>query len=153
MSASAHVDCPLICLPALEDYANALVTRNQLEVCPLSRWVTSVILHPYPDHYSPAFAFSSLLYPPTQQCSSRSTCPRADRRAYPVPQFQQNGQVPSLRRGSLSSACSLVRRETPYPIAFALSLSASLAGLYAHDACKGSLSLTVLHSSQAQLSA
>jgi len=31
--------------------------------------------NPYPDHYSPAFAFSDLLYPPPRQHPLRSACP------------------------------------------------------------------------------
>ncbi len=37
--------------------------RDQVEVCPLSRGVMLLARNPYPSHYSPAFAFSTILYP------------------------------------------------------------------------------------------
>ena len=40
---------------------------------------------PYPDHYSPAFAFSAIPYPHSQRITLRFTCPKAAIRAYHVP--------------------------------------------------------------------
>lgn len=53
--------------------------RDQSEVCSLSGGVMLADRNPYPDHYSPAFAFSDLLYPHPRQRPLRLACPKGRR--------------------------------------------------------------------------
>ena len=49
--------------------------RDQSEVCPLSGEAMLANRSPYPNDYSPAFAFSDILYPHPRQRSLQSACP------------------------------------------------------------------------------
>ena len=65
-----------ISFPTLNGLPPFLVTRHPLEVCPLSRGANgnpTDCSNPYPAHYEPAFAFSSILYPHPYQLTSRFT--------------------------------------------------------------------------------
>lgn len=149
----AHVNCPFICFPAFKDYTNYFVTRNQLEVCPLSRRMTSVALHPYPRHYSKAFAFSNLLYPLIRQPSLRSACPLGRRSGLPCSDVSTEWPGSFFTPG-ISVVCVLSRQRRyteshsffPQPVSI-------FGWTVAHDACKGSHPLTIFHSSQPQFSA
>ena len=60
--------------------------KDHMEVCPLSRGVMLLTLNPYPSHYSPAFAFSTFLYPHFHHLNLRSPYLfRGEIRAYRVP--------------------------------------------------------------------
>src|SRR4051794_12540795 len=77
----------------------SLVTEDHREVSPLSRGVVSLALHPYPDHYRPAFAFSLILYPPPHRLALRLAVPCGRTTGLPrctdVPKV---GKVAALRR-------------------------------------------------------
>lgn len=64
-----------ICFSSCEGSACSLATRDPSEVCPLSGGMMLVARNPCPGHYSPAFAFSDILYPHPRQRSLRSACP------------------------------------------------------------------------------
>jgi len=54
------------------------VTRDQVEVCPLSRGVMLPYgrRNPYPPHYEAAFAFSTILYPQSHRLALRLAFPK-----------------------------------------------------------------------------
>lgn len=127
-SASAHVDCPFICFPALKDYASYLVMRDQLEVCPLScRAMFQLVSGPLQSGIR--FLQPPLPTPPTASLAVDLPM-RAAEWAYPVPLSQQDGEGFLSTPAILWSACVHHRLDAPDRLAFALSLSASLAGLY-----------------------
>jgi len=55
-----------------------LVTRDPVEVGPLSRGVMLLVCehNPYPSHYRTAFASSTILYPPFYRLALRLAFPR-----------------------------------------------------------------------------
>lgn len=127
-SASAHVNCPFICFLAFKDYASYLVTRNQLEVGPLSCRVMS---QPVSEPLQPGIRFLQPPLPTPPTAVLAVGLPRgADVWAYPVPQLQRDGEGSLSTPATLWSACVQNRLNAPVRIAFALSLIASLAGLY-----------------------
>ena len=72
-------------IPSPRGLPQVLVMRHLLEVCPLSREMMLLSLNLYPPHYKTAFAFSSILYPPSCRLALRLTFPEGGRRAYHVP--------------------------------------------------------------------
>ena len=83
-----------ICFPTYNGFSNALVLKDLLEVCPLSRGTNSNLLdclNPYPCHYSTAFAFSNILYPLSHRLVLRPSYLEGRHRAYPVPLTYQSG--------------------------------------------------------------
>jgi len=62
------------------------VTKDQVEVCPLSRGVMLPYgrLNPYPPHYKTAFASSTILYPQPYQLTLRFAFPEGGLWAYHV---------------------------------------------------------------------
>jgi hypothetical protein len=67
------------------------VTKDLMEVCPLSRGVMLPPLrrNPYPPHYKVAFAFSIILYPHPFRLTLRLAFPMGGVRAYHVPREYQ----------------------------------------------------------------
>lgn len=88
----------------------------------------------YPDHYSPAFAFSVLSYPHYQQCSLRFTCPRAAIRAYHVPNLLQDWVRVCLftdgRDDDVSQAFSEITGHTPFGSCLSAALACSMVTIF-----------------------
>jgi hypothetical protein len=59
-------------LPSKEKFSKFFRDCDQEQVCWLSPRGNRFI--PYPDHYNPAFAFCSIMYPLPPQLSLRSVC-------------------------------------------------------------------------------
>ena len=65
-----------ICFSSDNGLSSSLVTKDQMEVCPLARrMILLFLLNPYPLHYKVAFAFSILLCPHTHQPTLRFAYP------------------------------------------------------------------------------
>ena len=66
-------------IPSQRGLPQVLVMRHLLEVCPLSREMMLLSLNLYPSHYKTAFAFSSILYPPSHRLALRLAFPKGGR--------------------------------------------------------------------------
>lgn len=102
--------------------------RDQLEVCPLSCRVMSQPVSA-PLQCGVRFFQPPLPTPPTAFLAV-GLPGRAAGWAYPVPLLQRDGEGPLFTPATQCSACVHNRLSAPGRVAFALSLSASLAGLY-----------------------
>jgi len=108
-TAPAGVAPAVICLVSSIGFSSSLVTKDQREVCPLSRGVMLQTLNPYPSHYRTAFACSLLLYPPSHGLALRSAFHRGRTTGLPC-----SASVPEWGRSALSagSACGHEKRRT-----------------------------------------
>ena len=79
-----QVDAAVICFASLVGLSSSLVMRDPVEVCPLSRGVMLLMRNPYPGDYSPAFAFSTVLYPQPRRRILRLPTRAGGLRAYRV---------------------------------------------------------------------
>ncbi len=102
--------------------------RDQLEVCPLS---CRVISQPVSTPLQPGIRFLQPPLPTPPTAFLAVGLPQgAARWAYPVPLSQRDGDGSLFTPATQCSACVHNRLSAPDRIAFALSLTASLAGLY-----------------------
>jgi hypothetical protein len=102
--------------------------RDQLEVCPLS---CRAMFQLVSGRLQPGIRFLQPPLPTPPTASLAVGLPlRAARWAYPVPRSQQDGSGSLFTPATQWSACIPNRLNAPGRLAFALSLSASLAGLY-----------------------
>jgi hypothetical protein len=101
----ATVFITAICFSSLYGLSSSLVTKDLMEVCPLSRGMMLPERHPYPRHYSVAFAFSIFLCPHALRFAFQRPTLSGDIRVYHVPLEYLRGlgfaylpEVPRLRR-------------------------------------------------------
>ena len=115
--------------------------------------MTSVALHSYPSDCSLAFAFSSLLYPLAHQRSLRFACPWGEQSGLPC--SDASTEWPGSFFTPRTTVVCVLPKQTGYTGSYRFCPQpVSIFGWTGtHDAYKGSLALTILHSSQAQLSA
>jgi hypothetical protein len=66
---------PSFAFPLKSSSPSFQVTKDQMEVCPLSREVILLWLNPYPFRYKTAFAFSILPYPQPHRLALRLAFP------------------------------------------------------------------------------
>src|SRR5947208_15633258 len=109
VTAPAGVAIADICLVSSVGFSNSLVTKDQREVCPLSRGVMLLVLNPYPPRYRAAFAFSLLLYPPSHGLALQSAFRWGRTTGLPC-----SASVPEWGSSALSagSACGHEKRRT-----------------------------------------
>jgi len=78
--ASSYLAAPLSTNSCFGVTINSLVTRDQVEVCPLSRGVMLPYgrRNPYPTHYRLTFASSTILYPQSHRLALRLAFPKGE---------------------------------------------------------------------------